>query len=67
MCTEDSPEFWQQWKDEMAGLGRQIAEDRPDMGLYIVNCPFHGAYSHSYANMEVNILRFTTHDVLTYL
>jgi len=56
MCTEDSPEFWQQWKDEIAGLGRQIAEARPDMGLYIVNCPFHGAYSHSYANMEVPLI-----------
>ena len=39
----------------MAWLGRQIAGARPDIGLYIVNCPFHGAYSHSYANMEVNI------------
>ena len=52
-CTESDPEFWQQWRDELSGIGREMAEARPDMGLFIVNCPFHGAYSHSYSNMQV--------------
>ena len=54
-CTEDSEEFWQRWKEELADIGARIASFQPDkFGMFLVNCPFHGAVSHSYTSMEVN-------------
>ena len=56
MCYEDTPEFWQRWKDELAELGREVAAARPDMGMFVVNCPFHGTVSNYYANAEIPLL-----------
>ena len=56
ICTEDSEEFWQRWKDELADIGREIAAARPDVGMFIVNCPFHGAVGSSYNTMEVPLV-----------
>ena len=54
-CYEDTEEFWQRWKEELADIGARIAAFQPDnFGVFLVNCPFHGAVWHSYDNMEVN-------------
>ena len=54
---ESDTEFWQRWKDEMADIGHEMSEHRPDdIGLFLVNCPFHGALGNSYDNMEVSVL-----------
>ena len=29
---------------------------RPQIGLFLVNCPLHGAVSHAYSNMAVPVL-----------
>ena len=55
-CFEDdsNTEFWQQWKNELANIGREMAASKPDdLGMFLVNCKFHGALGNSYDNMEV--------------
>ena len=53
-CYEDTEEFWQRWKQELADIGATIAEYHPEnFGIFLVNCPFHGAVGHSYTSMEV--------------
>ena len=57
MCTENTPEFWARWRDELADIGREMAAARPDhLGLFLVNCPFHGVVSHAYSRMGVATL-----------
>ena len=56
ICYDDSPEFWQRWKNELADIGREIAAARPDLGMFIVNCPFHGTVGGYYANAEIPLL-----------
>ena len=56
-CYEDTEEFWQRWKQELADIGTTIAAYHPEgFGIFLVNCPFHGAVGHSYTNMEVPLL-----------
>jgi len=60
---ESNTDFWQQWKDELAAIGQEMAAARPDdIGLFLVNCPFHGALGNSYDNMEVPLLDSTDPD-----
>ena len=34
-CYDDTPEFWQRWREEIADIGREIAAARPDeVGCY---------------------------------
>ena len=56
-CYEDTEEFWQRWKQELADIGSTIAAYHPEKaGMFLVNCPFHGVVGHSYTNMEVPLL-----------
>ena len=56
-CYEDTEEFWQRWKQELADIGTTIAAYHPEKaGMFLVNCPFHGVVGHSYTNMEVPLL-----------
>ena len=55
-CYEDNPEFWQSWKDELGDIGREIAAARPDLGMFLLNCPFHGAVGNYYSNAEVSTM-----------
>ena len=35
-CYDDTPEFWQRWREEIADIGREIAAARPDeVGCYL--------------------------------
>ena len=53
-CYEDTPEFWQRWREELASVATEISAALPDQaGMFIVNCPFHGAIGNAYSNMEV--------------
>ena len=56
ICTEDTPEFWQKWKDELSQIGREVALARPDIGMFLLNCPFHGAVGGYYANADIPTL-----------
>ena len=56
ICTEDSPEFWQRWRNELSDIGKEIASARPDLGIFIVNCPFHGTVGGYYANALIPLL-----------
>ena len=54
---ESDTEFWQRWKDELAGIGREMAEAKPDgIGMFLVNCKFHGALGSAYDKMPVSVL-----------
>ena len=55
--NESDTDFWQKWKDELAGIGREMAAAKPDdIGLFLVNCKFHGASGYYYDNVEVALL-----------
>ena len=59
-CFEEdsNTEFWQQWKNELANIGREMAASKPDeIGMCLINCKFHGALGGStYDKMEVPLL-----------
>ena len=57
-CNEDnnSTEFWQKWKNELSDIAMEIAEVRPDLGMFILNCPFHGAVGWYYNWAEVPLV-----------
>ena len=57
-CHENnnSTEFWQKWKNELSDIAMEIAEVRPDLGMFILNCPFHGTIGHHYTNAEVPLV-----------
>ena len=64
-CVEpdSNTEFWQKWKNELADIGREMAASKPDdMGMFLVNCKFHGALGNSYDSMEVPVLDSEDHD-----
>ena len=53
-CYEDTEEFWRRWREELATIATEISAALPDQaGMFIVNCPFHGAIGNAYSNMEV--------------
>ena len=56
ICYEDSPEFWQRWRNELSDIGKEIAAARPDLGIFIVNCPFHGTVGGYYDNALIPLL-----------
>ena len=58
ICYDNDPEFWQQWRDELAAIARRITEERPEAGAFIPNCPFHqGLFSNlTYWGMEVPLI-----------
>ena len=56
ICYEDSPEFWQRWKNELSDIGKEIASARPDLGMFIVNCPNHGIVGGYYDNALIPLL-----------
>ena len=54
---ESDTEFWQRWKDELADIGQEMAAAKPDdIGMFLINCPFHGAVGTSYDTVEVSVL-----------
>ena len=57
-CNEDnnSTEFWQKWKNELSDIAMEIAEVRPDLGMFILNCLFHGAVGWYYNWAEVPLV-----------
>ena len=58
ICNEgnNSTEFWQKWKNELADIALEIAEVRPDLGMFILNCPFHGTIGSHYKDAEVPLV-----------
>ena len=58
ICYDNDPDFWQSWRDELAAIGRTIIEEKPGVGIFIPNCPFHqGIFSNlTYWGMEVPLL-----------
>ena len=57
ICYEDTTEFWQKWKNELAEIGRNVADAKPDqVGIFLLNCPFHGAIGNYYENAEVPLI-----------
>ena len=52
-CYDDTTEFWQQWQAELAGVAREIAAARPEFGVDILSCPFHGAVNWAWDYLEV--------------
>ena len=58
ICYDKDPDFWQRWRDELAAIARTIIEERPEVGMFIPNCPFHqGIFSNlTYWGMEVPLL-----------
>jgi len=43
-CTPEigqDPSFWTKWHEEMKTLAEDYMLEKPDNGLYIINCPFH--------------------------
>lgn len=58
ICYENDPDFWQQWRDELSAIARTITEEKPEVGVFIPNCPFHqGMFSNlTYWGMEVPLL-----------
>ena len=56
-CYEDTEEFWQRWKQELADIATTISAFHPEkFGGFLVNCPLHGVVGHSYNNMQVPLL-----------
>lgn len=57
-CYEDSPEFWDEWRDELAKRARAMIKEVPRMGMYLANCPFHGALGRgvTWDDMELPLL-----------
>ena len=55
-CTEDTPDFWQRWKDELSEIGREVAAARSYIGMFLLNCPFHGAVANYYDTAEIPTL-----------
>ena len=55
---EEDQEFWQHWRDELAGIALDIAVEKPSMGMFIPNCPFHGGLGGNltYWGMEVPLV-----------
>ena len=58
MCYENDPEFWQQWRNELATIARTIITENPNVGLFLPNCPFHvGLFNNlTYQGLEVPLL-----------
>ena len=58
ICYDNDPDFWQRWRDELAAIARKIIEEKPGVGMFIPNCPFHqGIFSNlTYWGMEVPLL-----------
>ena len=58
ICYENDPDFWQQWRNELAAIARTIIAEKPEVGMFIPNCPFHqGLFSNlTYWGMEVPLL-----------
>ena len=58
ICYEKDEEFWQQWRDELASIARTITQEKPNVGMFIPNCPFHqGLFGNkTYWGMEVPLL-----------
>ena len=54
MCYENDPEFWQQWRNELATIARRIITKKPNMGLFLPNCPFHvGLFNNLFASVNI--------------
>ena len=60
-CYDDTTEFWQQWQAELAGVAREIAAARPEFGVDILSCPFHGAVNWAWDYLEVATQHHTIH------
>ena len=58
MCYENDPEFWQQWRNELATIARTIITEKPNIGLFLPNCPFHvGLFNNlTYQGLEVPLV-----------
>ena len=63
MCYESDEEFWQRWREELGTVAGRITEERPEVGMYLANCPFHQAlfYPASYSEMEVTLVDSQDH------
>merc|ERR1712013_978485 len=57
ICYDNSPEFWDEWRVELAALARVMITEVPSLGMYIANCPFpvSTTYDASYNSMEVPV------------
>ena len=57
ICYEDTPDFWQRWKNELAEIGKNVVKAKPDqVGMFLLNCPFHGAVGNYYENAKVPLV-----------
>jgi len=56
-CYSNNETFWSEWRFELAAIAEQIVADRPDIGIYIANCPFHVSttYDPAWNSMELPV------------
>ena len=65
ICYDEDEAFWDQWREELATIARNIIAEKPNDGMYIANCPFHEAlfFDPTYEAMEIPLIDAQTNEV----
>jgi len=65
-CYSNDQDFWLQWRTELEEMSRTILAERPDIGLYIANCPFHvsSTFAPAWDKMQVPVYGSPTEKII---